>query len=267
MLRVCSPCLLRYRPRPATYRSPSRPLVPPACPQAAPLRPQPSPVLAWRPEGSQSALGPAYDAQTDRQTVPAGHLRVRTPARQPPPLWPPRSRAPSPPCRPLRTFRASLGRHRGSARCPRPGLGCATTPEPPGTRHFNRRRRERLGPQPCELPQAACREGRSGGYPEWEGTRAVRPLPWPRSLRQSHGARPPACDPWTPTPYPGPLLTCHWCAGSRCLGCRSGSGSSRAARGRPLQAAPRPTPSPPRPGARGNRGPECARWEGLGGPV
>ena len=86
--------------------------------------------------------------------------------------------------------------------------------------------------------------------------RALEPSgPYP-CLSASDGPTPPR-DPRNPSPVLGPWLTCSSRAGSRCLGCGSGPSSSRAAHGRPLQAAPIHTLSPPRPAAKGNRGPKC----------
>lgn len=123
----------RFRLRPGLRHLPKPPLVPgPTHPSAGrasepPAQPSPSPA---GPEGSPGAKGLARGAHTDRRTVPARHLRVGTlpPNSRP---GPSRSRTPAPPRLLLRTFRASLGRPRGSAPCPRPGLGCATAPERP----------------------------------------------------------------------------------------------------------------------------------------
>lgn len=184
-------------PCPAARGSPSRPEAhPPALrPRLVPPA-QSSPGLA--PGSFPERPGAVCGAQTDRRAIAARHLRLRRPSPTPA-AGPPRSRAPSPPRLPCAPS-GQLGAASRVRTLSGPGLGCATTPEPPCTRHSSRRRRARLGPQPCELPLRRPVEGRSGGSPKWEGTGAVRPLPRPGSpLRPT----PPARDPWTRDPGPG----------------------------------------------------------------
>lgn len=131
--------------------------------------------------------------------------------------------------------------------------------------------RPRPGRPACAIPVAAAGQGSdpgpvnslSGGgqggserRAPWVEGHPRHPAPHPHSgpAAPDDNTQPARPDPRTPCS--GPRLTCGSRAGSRCLG-GSGSDSSRAAHGRPLQAAPRPTLSPPRPAARGNRYLEC----------
>lgn len=190
---------LRHLPKPLLVPG-SRNLPAPGRASAPPAQPQPGAAGRF-PEGQ--GAGPWHpDGLTDGpRPSPAGpDACLPTPA-----AGPPRSRAPSPPRRLLRTFRASLGRPRGSARGPRLRLGCATAPEPPRTRHCSRRLQARLGPRPCELAlrRRAKRVGATGTLSgRGPGRSAPSPLvPQPRRL---HAARPRPLDrvPGTPADLP-----------------------------------------------------------------
>lgn len=254
--------------------APSRPRVPgPTRPRAAPLRPQPQPGAIGRfPEGQGAGPRPSDGSTDGPRPSPAGPDAC-LPNRA---AGLPRSRAPSPPRLPLRTFRASSGRPRGSARGPRPGLRCASTPEPPAIAIPVAVARQGSDPGPVNSLSGGGQRGSERWAPRAEEDPSGPPTrPRPRPPRQPPAAGPRPLDrvPGTPAdlllarrlPLSGlPLRLrlglqprCSWappavCSGThavpappRCAG-RTRPGVRRGGRGGLVEPARKPGDTPSR---------------------